>query len=70
MKLRAFEATKPEMGVRRWVEWAGPGASTERIVEAVREIRPEGRYILNHFTDQDPEYHTCIQYYRMKFRWM
>ena len=54
---------KPEMGVRRWVEWAGgPGAATERIVEAVREIRPEGRYILNHFTDADPEYHAQIQY--------
>ncbi|MAS98115.1 MAG: hypothetical protein CMF29_04205 [Kiritimatiellaceae bacterium] len=54
---------KPEMGVRRWVEWAGgPGAATERIVEAVREIRPDGRYILNHFTDADPEYHSQIQY--------
>lgn len=53
----------PEMGVRRWVESVGGiGPATERLVQAVRDVRPEGRYLLNHFTDADPEYHEQIRY--------
>ena len=54
---------KSDMGVRRWVEWSGGvGPVTEKIVDAVRSIRPDGRFILNHFTDDDPEYHDQIAY--------
>jgi GH35 family endo-1,4-beta-xylanase len=54
---------EPAMGVRRWVEsQGGPGPVTEVIVNTVRSIRPDGRFIVNHFSDRDPEYHQQIGY--------
>lgn len=53
----------PELGARRWVEsLGGPGPTTEVIVDAVREIQPNGRFIVNHFSGSDPEYHEQIEY--------
>ena len=53
----------PDMGARRWVEsQGGAGPATEAIVDAVREIEPEGRFIVNHFAENDPEYHQQIEY--------
>jgi GH35 family endo-1,4-beta-xylanase len=51
-----------DMGVRRWVEsHGGPGPVTEVIVDAVREIQPDGRFIVNHFAENDPEFHQQIE---------
>ncbi|MBC8434779.1 MAG: endo-1,4-beta-xylanase [Verrucomicrobia bacterium] len=53
----------PDMGARRWVEsQGGPGPATEVIVDAVRGIQPDGRFIVNHFAENDPEYHKQIEY--------
>jgi len=53
----------PENGARRWVEaMGGTGPATKRLVDAVRQVRPEGFYMLNHFTHDDPEYDKQIAY--------
>ncbi len=50
-------------GARRWVDWqGGPGPMIERMMDTVREVRPDGRYIINHFKHDDPEYHEMIEY--------
>ncbi len=50
-------------GARRWVEaMGGSGAATAKIVEAVRTVQPAGFLMLNHFTHEDPEYHSQIKY--------
>ena len=53
----------PDMGARRWVEsQGGPGPATEVIVDAVRGIQPDGRFVVNHFAENDPEFHEQIEY--------
>jgi GH35 family endo-1,4-beta-xylanase len=53
---------KPEEnGARRWVEHTGgTGPATKSIVDAVRAVQPEGFFMLNHFTHNDPEYDEQI----------
>lgn len=50
-------------GARRWVEWqGGPNQMIERMVDTVRDVRPDGRFIVNHFSHSDKEYHELIDY--------
>lgn len=50
-------------GARRWVEWqGGPSRMIERMVDTVRAVEPDGRFIVNHFSHSDPEYHELIEY--------
>jgi GH35 family endo-1,4-beta-xylanase len=54
---------EPAHGVRRWMESVGgPGPVAGHILDAVQRIRPDARFILNHFTDNDPEYREQIGY--------
>lgn len=53
----------PEQGARRWVEaLGGPGPTSKRIVDAVRAVRPDGVFSLNHFKYDEAAYHAEIQY--------
>ncbi|WP_146415236.1 endo-1,4-beta-xylanase [Crateriforma conspicua] len=52
-----------ENGARRWVEsLGGPGPCTQKIVSAVRQVQPNGYFLLNHFRHDDPQYHDQIRY--------
>ena len=50
-------------GVRRWFESVGgPSEVTEKMIRTARSIHPEGRYIVNHYTDLDLEYEELIEH--------
>ena len=50
-------------GVRRWFESVGgPSEVTEKMLCMARSIHPNGRYILNHYTDLDVEYEESIEH--------
>ena len=50
-------------GIRRWFESVGGvNAVSEKMLQAARLIRPDARYILNHYTDLDKEYEEQIEH--------
>ena len=50
-------------GVRRWFESiGGPAQVSEKMLRVARSIRPDARYILNHYTDLDVEYEEQIEH--------
>ena len=50
-------------GIRRWFESVGGvNEVSEKMLHAVRLIRPDARYILNHYTDLDKEYEEQIEH--------
>jgi GH35 family endo-1,4-beta-xylanase len=50
-------------GVRRWFESiGGPAEVSERMLRTARAIRPDARYILNHYTDLDEAYEAQIEH--------
>lgn len=54
---------EPDQGARRWVEfWGGPGPVTKRLVDAVRLVRPDGAFSVNHFKYDEAAYHEQIRY--------
>ncbi|MCK5564918.1 MAG: endo-1,4-beta-xylanase [Planctomycetes bacterium] len=52
-----------QQGVRRWVEsLGGPGPVSRSVINEARKVRPDGYYILNHYSDADPIYQKLIEY--------
>lgn len=50
-------------GVRRWFESiGGPSEVSETMLRTARAIRPDARYILNHYTDLDAAYEKQIEH--------
>ena len=50
-------------GVRRWFESVGgPSEVTEKMLRTARSSHPNGRYIVNHYTDLDVEYEELIEH--------
>jgi GH35 family endo-1,4-beta-xylanase len=52
-----------KMGMRRWVgSLGGPGPVSRAVIREARTVRPDGYFILNHYTDNDPNYRKQIEY--------